>query len=327
MKTRSAYNPTSTTKAYYPLNNDSNDYSGQNNGGTPTAITYPQGKFGQAANLVYSSSYITVPYNPPYADFTMSFWMKTTNTTGDSRILTWRNTGDNDQIINIGKDTSVWIRLRGSGGTGLITVSATTPVNDGQWKLVTCTFIQSTGLVTIYVNGRMENSNTYTGGDFSPLNAGFIGKEYYDPNYYGGLIDEVIIESRAWTPAEVSTYYRKSMLNYGSAKRSIWNILGTAYNLITNAGLYTLTGNNILFNRTINLITSAGSYTLTGINITFSRIRQYIMSATTGIYNLIGNNIFISGNGSWKWRKQTKNTSTYSEQSKNSSIWTEQNKN
>jgi hypothetical protein len=225
MKTRSAYNPTSITKAYYTLNGNSNDTSGQNSGGTNTAITYPQGKFGQAAKFDGSTSTINfgnvLNYN--YNDSrTFSFWLNPINFTGLQAYLWKKDTAGNfvgwgiQNISGAGKIN--YIYNNGTSGTG-----NTYDVQTTNTCLVANTYNNvvvsiSAGVASIYVNNILQpltiNENTSTSSYSSTFNFSISSRNAVD-RFYNGLIDEVIIESRAWTPAEVSTYYRKSMLNYG----------------------------------------------------------------------------------------------------------------
>ncbi len=122
-----------------------------------------------------------------------------------------------------------------------------------------------------------------------------------------------------------------------------------ALHLILSVGTFVLTGISVGLSKGRTLVASVGTFVLTGIatnfikalltgiNVTFTVLRNYTLSAITAIYTFIGNSIIIRGNGSWKWIKQSKNsssysnqtrhTSSYSKQSKNSSSWTDQTKN
>ena len=44
--------------AYYPLNGDANDYSGNELNGTPTNVSWVDGKVGQAGEFTGSNSWI-----------------------------------------------------------------------------------------------------------------------------------------------------------------------------------------------------------------------------------------------------------------------------
>ncbi len=332
MKTHSAYNPKSSTKGYWPLNGNSFDISGNSNTGSDSNTVYLIGKFGKGAFLNNVGNILTPLDISGYSAFTISFWV-------------------NEPVLPSGSDPENFdtcIRTKDGGGagqpnvnidifnTGIISAGAYTSsgtfissinkIKINTWQNIIFTYDGAN--ISLYLDGRFESSTAKTGNIQSNSNGINIGCRIdgggNKTSFLNGTIDEVIIESRAWTAAEVSTYYRKSMLNYGASKRSLWNILGTAYSLLVTAGSYTLTGNNILFNRAINLITSVGSYTLTGINVTFSRIRQYIMSATTGLYNLIGKAISITGTITWKYPNQTKHTATPTQQTKNTATLTEE---
>jgi len=227
MRNLSAFQPSGNTKAYYPLNNNSNDYSGNLNTGTPTDITYPQGRFGQGAKFNGTSSLITIADSDSISltgDFTISFWMKLLanpagsdafniftkyTPTGNQRsyqIFYAENSGNYDMVLTVNAD-----------GASASTAVAWSSLNLGlsNWKHIVVKYTASTHLSELYLNGRsisvQDSVRTSIFNSTSPL---VIGSTAAGGSYLNGLVDEVIIESRAWTAKEVETYYRKSTLNY-----------------------------------------------------------------------------------------------------------------
>ena len=212
-------------KAYYPLNGNSTDYSGNRNTGTDTAITYPQGKFGQAAKFNGTTSNIANTFfqNPTLYDsgLSISCWFRLDATpTGDVSIFGFGDSGWGGIFLTVRSLTQLWWRFGNGitsdgGGNSALNIPS---LSVGVWH--NWIMVHSASGSFVYLDSRYIDTRTY----FALTNtttALTIGA-----SVNGALsVDEVIIESRAWTPAEVSTYYRKSMLNYG-VRKSWFNSLG-----------------------------------------------------------------------------------------------------
>ena len=218
MKTRSAYNPNSNTKAYYMLNGDCVDISGSNNGGTPTAITYPQGKFGQAAKFDGSSSSISLGAGTSLnnATFTYSAWINLQAAPTDNPNII-SGSGTNYPCFRV--NSSYQLNLLRQGVADLVSSTGTIKLN--KWHHVVITD-DSSGNYAFYIDSWSAGSGSHAAQTWART-ANYLGNPAGER--WNGLIDEVIIESRAWTAAEVSTYYRKSVLNYGVKKSWFTNLL------------------------------------------------------------------------------------------------------
>jgi hypothetical protein len=311
-----------TTKAYYPLNGNSNDYSGNLNTGTDTAITYPQGRFGQAAKFNGTSSLISVADTGNLldfgtSDFTIGAWVYPT--ANDARFIFAKGTGGgNSQYWLRIEDTSTQLRFLTAEGAGETQVSAdsSTALKLNSWSFVAAGRRGTTHFISI--NGRdvkqtvgtvrnCDNANTFNLGSRSGG-----GGEFFQ-----GLIDEVIIESRAWTAKEVETYYRKSMLNY---KQKTFGQMVWTYISELGTGVYALSGKNLTTLRNYVSQLLKGAYTLTGKQLTANK--AYVAHLLKGVYNLVGKHLSVPR----RWLNQTKPTSTFTSQTKPTSIWTDQTK-
>jgi len=291
---------TSPTKAYYPLNGNSTDYSGNGNNGTDTAITYPQGKFGQAAKWGATSGIESNTVITGTGDITISCWVNIPSLSS-FQALVFIGAEVSGQSIGLANDnTANKIRATVFGAS-----NASTDIPINQWCLVTGVWTAG-NTSYLYINGQLKVTSTglsynISGGKTEigrniPLTSGLPS---------GSLIDEVIIESRAWTPAEVSTYYRKSMLNY--RQRSFGAIIAMV--LTALKGTFTLTGKNTTYNTTLKA--NKGSFSLLG------KIVNFILTGTSWSNQTKNTST---------WTNATKNTSTFTNQSKNSSSWTNQSK-
>jgi hypothetical protein len=215
----------SITKAYYPLNGNSNDYSGNTNTGTDTAITYPQGRFGQAAKFNGTTSKIATPSKivTSGTELTVTCWLKNGNAAQavDKTVLS--NQKDATGGFMVSRSTLStpneysFAYSNGSAyqgyGTGLFAISTK--------EFEHYTFTLNGADRKIYRNGRLIVSDTLSGNiswtTAQNLHFG-INPDNTAGRFWDGSIDEVIIESRAWTAKEIETYYRKSVLNYRQSK-------------------------------------------------------------------------------------------------------------
>jgi hypothetical protein len=286
-----------STKAYYPLNGNSYDFSGNGNTGTDTAITYPQGRFGQAAKFNGSSSSISLGAGSSFnnATFTYSAWINLqTAPTDNPNIIS--GSGTNYPCFRV--NSSYQLNLLRQGVADLVSSSRTIKLN--RWHHVVVTD-DSSGNYAFYIDGYTAGSGSHAAQTWART-SNYLGNP--SGERWNGLIDEVIIESRAWTAKEVETYYRKSMLNYKQ------NIFGSilAYVLQVTKGTLTLTGKTVKFNQTFKVQKSSLSIVGKTVAFIFRSWRNVVKNVST-------------------WTNSTKHSSTFTNKTKNSSTWTRRNKN
>jgi hypothetical protein len=334
MRERSAFQPSPSTKAYYLLNGNANDVSGQNNGGTPTAITYPQGRFGQAAKFNGSSSSISLGAGSSFnnATFTYSAWVNLqTAPTDNPNIIS--GSGTNYPCFRI--NTSYQLNLLRQGVADLVSSSRTIKLN--RWHHVVVTD-DASGNYAFYIDGYTAGSGSHAAQTWART-SNYLGNP--SGERWNGLIDEVIIESRAWTAKEVETYYRKSNLNY---KQKSFGKLFIEFAIAETLDLVeTVTSLRTRLFTVAETLGIVEAWTaLKGISFTvadtlglveayaYSRTRLFNIAESLGIVELLAevrkkwNN---EAKNSSTWTNDTKNTSTMTNQSKSSSTWTNQSKN
>ena len=217
-----------TTKLLLHLNGSSVDSSGNSNSGTDTAITYSQanGKFGQGAGFNGSNSKIiaTGAKLPLSGAFTVNFWMKATNFTNVMFVLSSMDNGVAQYGINVLTETSGKITVeKGKGGGGAVNFGGTsnTALSAGTYGMVTFSWDGTTTAdkAIIYINGSSDKTMTaVTTSDANATNDFRIGELSLtgsDILPYNGLIDEVIIESVAWSAEKVRKHYSYSKGRFG----------------------------------------------------------------------------------------------------------------
>ncbi|HUV63032.1 MAG TPA: LamG domain-containing protein [Sedimentisphaerales bacterium] len=205
--------------AYYPLDGDYQDASGNNRHGTPVGgPLFVPGAAGQALELDGADDYVNIdgykginadqtdPNNPVQLAFSISNWVKTTSDSGDTEMVTWgASTGSATRLtwrVHEG-------RLRTEHNAG--NLRGNTYVNDGEWHHVALVVTEGANLrpenTKFYVDGVED---TYFSGDDDTyklvaehdVRIGMSGPE--DSRYFPGALDEIRIYDRALTDGEIA---------------------------------------------------------------------------------------------------------------------------
>ncbi|MGA9452581.1 MAG: RICIN domain-containing protein [Verrucomicrobiia bacterium] len=193
--------PTTTLAAYYALDGNTLDGSGNGNNGTPSAsaTNYIPGRIGtQALQFNGVDAYVQIPRSIGAGScFTIAFWIKTTQT-GNGGLNWWNGAGliDGKLAGVVTNDFGVSL-LNGAIAFGIgnpdTTLQSTVSVNDGQWHHVAVTRNGFDGTMTIYLDGTV-NTNKF--GPVGPrtaspflrlggLQTGAAG------TFYNGALDDV----------------------------------------------------------------------------------------------------------------------------------------
>jgi hypothetical protein len=314
-----------------PLDGNTTDYSGNSNHGTPTAITYAQGKFGQCASFNGSTSVIKNSTNLGIdgGNITLMGWMTFDSpSTFSFPIQTQSATSRVEYSLKL--ESSTIKAVRNKIGTA---ENQTTghPIRVGKWYH--CATIYDGTNVNLYVDGQFRYSVASSGnGSATTQSVATIGCDVNTGTganqfFFNGLIDEVIRESRAWSAKEVETYYKQSVLNYNSVVKRGGLLALATYVLSCATGAFTLTGNstNLLYKRIMTMAT--GAFVLTGNDTIFKR--GYILACAVGNYILTGFDVGLKKMGwnnetksSSSWSNDTKSSTSFTNESKNSSSWT-----
>jgi len=153
--------PTITCAAPVTINMTNGQCSGT------TALTQPTvsdncSSIGNALNFDGSNDYVVIPRSIS-GDFTIEYWMKTTQT-GASGGQWYSGTGVVDAEVS-GVTTDFGTSLNGSKisfgiGSPDMTIFSTSNVNTGNWVHIAATRQQSSGQFNLYVNGVLEATAT-----------------------------------------------------------------------------------------------------------------------------------------------------------------------
>ena len=156
--------------------------------------------------------------NPTSGDFSVGVWFNTTSTAG-----TGAQFFNNPQLVGsdtggVANDWGLCIRNGqiGFGGVSGQTGFTTPAFNDGHWHYVVATRVQSTGAMTIFVDG--VQLAQITEGIDAVLNATpniRIGGDPTNTAFYQGLIAEVQFYQIALTPVQVTANFAIERGAYG----------------------------------------------------------------------------------------------------------------
>ena len=205
--------------AYYPLDGNANDTSGNGNTGTLSGFTYngttngwSKGKFGNALLFSGAATSVSLPATamPSSAGaFSVSLWINTAaglNSTSQTVFLYNENYGAQTgwALLDDGPyNPYVEFRLNGHS-TPLFTDNAAvarSTINDNSWHLVTGVYTGSQ--VLLYIDGTIRD--TRSADTFVPYpTAASMG------NTTSGMTDDVRIYSRALSAPEITTLYQGS---------------------------------------------------------------------------------------------------------------------
>ena len=194
------------------------DYSTFGNNGTVNQLTWNSSAgFNNSGAFDFrnaSSQYINLGESSSLfydgnSNYTFSFWIKTTQTTGDSPIISDKNWGlgfNNGYSIHL-EDNVCKINI--GDGLSRVDLDGTVVVNDGSWHL--CTFVLTDDSnVTLYVDGVYDVATDMTSiNDVNSSLPTVIGNDG-TLNYgtlFNGVIDNVQIFKRSLSPAQISNIF------------------------------------------------------------------------------------------------------------------------
>ena len=195
-----------TLVARYTFDGNTSDSSGNANHATATGSpTFVAGKYGSALNLNGTNQYAMVPAGimASVTNFTIAAWVY------------WNGGGAWQRIFDFGNDTTQYMFLSPSSGSGTLRFAITTngaggeqilqtsPLPVGQWQHVAVTHNGNTA--RLYTNGVFAVSGTVTiaPASFNPALSNLGASQYADP-LFNGRLDELFIYNYALSDTEIT---------------------------------------------------------------------------------------------------------------------------
>ena len=230
-----------TAMATYMLNGDATDVS-TNYNGAESSITYVAGEYGGAASFNGSNSSIQINTFSGFTNynFTLSIWIKTTDTVG--YITSFRDP------IYITFGTGIY--SAGSNGMGIydgtnsyyINNTAMQGINDGNWHHIAMThdgtnlkgYIDGSIIATVSTGTTTQSSG---GTNYNRIGLRADGNT---SSAYNGLVDQLRLYNSALSENDISNIYNNEVqANSGGgsvAESSLTLTEGTAYDVTVGAG-------------------------------------------------------------------------------------------
>lgn len=193
--------------SYWPLDGNSTDAIGNNDGTDLNGVTYTEGKINNCASFNGTSSYIRVPNIDFTTQLTVSCWVKFNSTVGYSSLIgNWQNTGGGDSWI-LTNQNNPRIHFFTSDSTNSIFCQITEPGNytTDVWYHYVGVF--NSGVQILYRDGVEVVRDNDAGFTTLYQNNNEIWLGHYDTNYLNGFLDEVSIWNRALSEREIKRLY------------------------------------------------------------------------------------------------------------------------
>ena len=218
--------------AWYPLDGDAKDYSGNHNDGTLTNFTFDGttngwtgGKFGKA--LLFSptsSQYVSAPALASYpAGVTYSAWVNINlrGFNGEGRTLFSQNGGGGYSNVISGGGI---IRLETCGGcAGQQDLNSSNNLTDtGSWVYVVTTYSPLTTTGRIYINGKLNAQSSSMTNTMPNSPTVYIGSSDVYNSHSSFAMDDVRIYNRVLSAAEIASLYAGSPPSNCDQTCKIW---------------------------------------------------------------------------------------------------------
>ena len=205
--------------AYYPLNDNPNDVSGNGNDGIEqSGVNYLAGKNAQAANFDGVDDYIEVADSTNLHlgtdSLSVSMWINANTFEGkdqaDSGIRPLSKNGFPATwwVTDILPSGQVQMAIKDTDAVKAVDKKSTSAITTGQWYHLVTVVDRGNSVLKYYIDGTLDATHVLpTFGDIDVNGSHFeIGSGSFNP--FNGLIDELYLHRRVLTDAEVQVIYR-----------------------------------------------------------------------------------------------------------------------
>jgi len=196
--------------AYYPLDGNADDLSGNGKHGTVFGATPGPGMLGQSFHFDGTDDYIRFPALSNGSK-SISFWARTVGDSGYNRLLSYDGGYQQDLWSIQAPDGKLEAGGRETTAGDLPHLYGTSVITDNKWFFAALTLDSVANKARLYVDGKLEASSdqmsaalTMFDHDFYAMRDNFHvsrGSESYTP----GAIDDIRIYNRALSAGEIKT--------------------------------------------------------------------------------------------------------------------------
>jgi hypothetical protein len=240
--------------------------------------------------LVFNGVNNSVQLNTPVAnDFSIAFWVKTSQTTGTSQ---WYNgaglvDGDYPGPANDFGTALVGSKFGFGIGNPDTTILSTTSINDGAWHQCVATRQQATGVIEVYVDGNLQASTTVNRNSLNASAHLLFGAIASGGGYFNGSLDEVKIFSVALSSNEVAALYYSSVYAPANAPTNLTATAGNGQVQLTwwsaSAGNSYNVKRSLIDGGPYITITKVTTTSFTDTNVVNNRTYYYVISAVNDV--------------------------------------------
>ncbi len=217
------------------VGNSASDHSGNGNNGTLTAgttlPTWVPGRHDKALNFDGNGGYVSTPSSAPLnlnASMSAGAWVKLSDVTNYRMIISKESTAGPPWPYRLYvAQTSGQVVYDFTVSSVQKNVTTTLAINDNKWHYVLAVRDDSAKTMTIYIDGAVRTSGSYTGTPDTGAQNARIGISPYTGQGAGGSypflgsIDDVRIYNRALSAAEVSNLYKSGIAQVNSTQTSV----------------------------------------------------------------------------------------------------------
>lgn len=276
---------------YWPLDAVSGtiatNAAGNGNNGTVNGASWnANGRINRCLNFNGLNSSVQIA-NPVGNDFSIAFWVKTTQTAGTPQWYSGAGLVDGDVPFSANDFGTALVGGKFAFGVGNpdTTIVSTTAINNGVWHHCVATRQEASGLLSVYVDGNLQATGTATKNTLSaPANLlfGVTGG-----NYFNGSLDEVKIFTRALASNEVAALYNSNLLSPSAGPASLTATAGNSRVSLSWSATAAATSYNVkrslISGGPYVTITNVTATTYTDTNVLNSRTYYYVVSAVNAV--------------------------------------------
>lgn len=199
--------------AYWPANGNYNDVVGGNNGTPFGGVTFAAGFIGQAFSFNGSTGRVFIPDSQSLAlthSIAITAWIDPAAYPPQFGEIFFRGDdrgGYDPYSFYLNSNGTIGFNICDQNNDNVsVTSASTVPLNT--WTLVACSLNDTTGVMSVYINGTLAGTTTTNIRPFANLdpteNPGEAIGNFQSANdsaYFDGMIDEVKVYNAAWPAA------------------------------------------------------------------------------------------------------------------------------